>query len=43
MKNMGRVAAYNMTGGDEAVSTFGGGALTLTEDGELDSPYWHYD
>jgi NAD(P)H-nitrite reductase large subunit len=43
VKNMGRVAAVNMTGGDEAIETFHESELAITEDGELESPFWDYD
>jgi NAD(P)H-nitrite reductase large subunit len=43
VRNMGRVAAVNMTGGDEAINTFHESELSVNEDGELDSPFWDYD
>ena len=43
VKNMGRVAARNMAGGHEVVSTFSDGGLEINESGELASPYWNYD
>jgi NAD(P)H-nitrite reductase large subunit len=43
VKQMGRIAAFNMTGGHESVSTFRDETLTLTKDGGIDSPYWEYD
>jgi NADPH-dependent 2,4-dienoyl-CoA reductase/sulfur reductase-like enzyme len=42
VKEMGRIAAFNMTGGDESISTFQDERLVETETGEIDSPYWHY-
>ncbi len=38
-----RVAAVNMTGGEEAISTFHEGELSVNDKGELDSPFWDYD
>ena len=43
VKMMGRVAAFNMTGGDEAVATFQENRLYINEQGEIDSPFWEYD
>jgi len=42
VKNMGRIAAFNMTGGSESISTFQDERLTATESGGIDSPYWQY-
>jgi NADPH-dependent 2,4-dienoyl-CoA reductase/sulfur reductase-like enzyme len=42
VKEMGRIAAFNMTGGDESISTFRDERLVVTDDGKIDSPYWHY-
>jgi NAD(P)H-nitrite reductase large subunit len=43
VKMMGRIAALNMTGGDEAVDTFKEDDLFINADGEIDSPFWEYD
>jgi NAD(P)H-nitrite reductase large subunit len=43
VKNMGRVAAFNMTGGDEAISTFEEGHLEIDDKGQIQSPYWEHD
>ena len=43
VKMMGRIAAVNMTGGDEAVSTFREDKLFINEQGAIDSPFWEYD
>jgi len=43
VKMMGRIAAINMTGGEEAVSTFREDKLFISEQGEIDSPFWEYD
>jgi len=43
VKLMGRIAAFNMTGGDEAIQTFQDEALRITPGGEIDSPFWEYD
>ena len=43
VKMMGRIAAINMTGGDEAVSTFREDKLFINEQGEIDSSFWAYD
>ncbi len=43
VKTMGRVAAVNMTGGDEAIEKFHESELAITADGELNSPFWDYD
>jgi len=42
VKRMGQIAAFNMTGGDESISTFQDERLVVTGSGEIDSPYWHY-
>jgi len=43
VKLMGRIAAFNMTGGDEAIHTFQDEDLRIKPDGEIDSPFWEYD
>ena len=43
VKMMGRIAAVNMTGGNEAVSTFKEDKLMINNQGELDSTLWEYD
>jgi NAD(P)H-nitrite reductase large subunit len=43
VKMMGRIAAVNMTGGDETVSTFKEDKLMINDQGELDSTLWEYD
>jgi NADPH-dependent 2,4-dienoyl-CoA reductase/sulfur reductase-like enzyme len=43
VRNMGRVAAVNMTGGEAAVNTFQESELAVNAEGELDSPFWDYD
>ena len=43
VKEMGRVAAFNMTGGDEAVRTYQEDELFLNDKGEIDSPLWEFD
>ncbi len=40
VKNMGLVAAINMTGGTEAVDTVQEGGLYIDEQGEMDTPFW---
>ncbi len=42
VKKMGRIAAFNMTGGDESIGTFPDEKLTTTETGEIESPFWQY-
>ena len=42
VKEMGRIAACNMTGGNESISTFQDERLTTTKTGEIDSPFWQY-
>jgi len=42
VKEMGRIAAFNMTGGDEPINTFRDERLVITDSGEIDSPYWHF-
>ncbi len=42
VKKMGRIAAFNMTGGDESISTFQDEKLVVTKSGEIDSPFWQY-
>jgi NAD(P)H-nitrite reductase large subunit len=43
VRNMGRVAAVNMTGGNENIDTFHESELTIDADGALGSPFWDYD
>ncbi len=43
VKMMGRIAAVNMTGGNEAVSTFKEDKLMINDQGELESTLWEYD
>jgi NAD(P)H-nitrite reductase large subunit len=43
VKMMGRIAAVNMTGGNESVSTFKEDRLMISNQGELDSTLWEYD
>ncbi|MCP4284754.1 MAG: FAD-dependent oxidoreductase [Gammaproteobacteria bacterium] len=40
VKMMGRLAAINMTGGDEAVDTLEGDRLYINDQGEIDSTFW---
>ncbi len=42
VKEMGRVAAFNMTGGNESISTFQDEKLIVTDTGEIDSPFWQF-
>ncbi len=42
VKKMGKIAAFNMTGGQESISTFQNEKLIATESGEIDSPFWQY-
>lgn len=42
VKDMGRIAAFNMTGGKENVTTFSEEKLTVKRKGGIDSPYWAY-
>jgi NAD(P)H-nitrite reductase large subunit len=42
VKMMGRIAAINMTDGDEAISTFQEDKLLINEQGEIDSTLWEY-
>jgi NADPH-dependent 2,4-dienoyl-CoA reductase/sulfur reductase-like enzyme len=42
VKRMGQIAASNMTGGDESISTFRDERLIMTKAGEIDSPFWQY-
>jgi NAD(P)H-nitrite reductase large subunit len=43
VKDMGRIAAFNMTGGKESISTFSEENLTIKRKGGIDSPYWEYE
>ncbi|MCU7848309.1 MAG: FAD-dependent oxidoreductase [Candidatus Thiodiazotropha sp. (ex Lucinoma kastoroae)] len=43
VKMMGRIAAINMTGGDEAVDTFKEDRLFINEQDEIDSTFWEYE
>lgn len=43
VKMMGRIAAINMTGGAETVSTFEEDRLSVNDKGEIDSTFWEYD
>jgi NAD(P)H-nitrite reductase large subunit len=43
VKMMGRIAAVNMTGGNESVSTFQEDRLLITEQGNIDSTLWEHD
>jgi len=42
VKKMGKIAAFNMTGGDESIGTFPNERLIATKSGEIDSPFWQY-
>jgi NAD(P)H-nitrite reductase large subunit len=42
VKMMGRIAAINMTGGNEAISTFQEDNLLINNQGEIDSTLWEY-
>ncbi len=42
VKKMGRIAAFNMTGGKEEISTFQDELLSENDAGEIDSTFWHY-
>jgi NAD(P)H-nitrite reductase large subunit len=42
VKKMGKIAAFNMTGGHESISTFQDERLIATDTGEIDSPFWKY-
>ncbi len=41
--NMGRIAAINMTGGNEAINTFQEDELFINENGEIGSSFWEYE
>lgn len=43
VKMMGRIAAINMTDGNETVSTFQENKLFINDRGNIDSTYWEYD
>jgi len=43
VKNMGRIAALNMTGGKEKVGTFADENLVIDNKGHIDSPFWEYE
>ncbi len=43
VKMMGRIAAVNMTGGHETVSTFQEDRLLINDKGEIDSTFWEYE
>ncbi|MCU7879402.1 MAG: FAD-dependent oxidoreductase [Candidatus Thiodiazotropha sp. (ex Lucinoma aequizonata)] len=43
VKMMGRIAAINMTGGNEAVDTFKEDRIFINEQGEIDSTFWEYE
>ena len=42
IKEMGRIAAINMSGGGETISTYQDDRLYINKEGEIDSPYWMY-
>jgi NAD(P)H-nitrite reductase large subunit len=42
VKQLGRIAAINMTGGTESISTFQDEHLFVNDAGEIDSTFWHY-
>ncbi len=42
VKQMGKIAAFNMTGANETIDTFQDERLTTTKSGEIDSPFWQY-
>lgn len=43
VRMMGRIAAMNMTGGDELISTFKKDGLMIDDRGALNSTFWKYD
>ncbi len=42
IKEMGKIAAINMTGGKKKISTYQDDHLYINKQGEIDSPYWMY-
>ena len=42
IKEMGRIAAINMTGGKKKIDTYADDHLYINKQGEIDSPYWMY-
>jgi len=42
IKEMGRIAGINMTGGKKKISTYQDDHLYINGQGEIDSPYWMY-
>ncbi|MFV2092279.1 MAG: FAD-dependent oxidoreductase, partial [Hyphomicrobiales bacterium] len=42
VKKMSKIAAFNMTGGHESISTHQEERLIVTDTGEIDSPFWQY-
>jgi len=40
IKEMGRIAAVNMTGGKKKISTYQDDQLFINKQGEIDSPFW---
>ncbi len=42
IKEMGKIAAINMTGGKKKISTDQDDRLYINKEGEIDSPYWMY-
>jgi NAD(P)H-nitrite reductase large subunit len=43
VKMMGRIAAINMTGGEETIDTFQENQLRINGQGALHSPFWEHD
>lgn len=42
VKQLGRIAAFNMTSGTESISTSQDERLFVNDAGEIDSTFWHY-
>lgn len=42
IKEMGKIAGINMTGGKKKISTYQDDHLYINKQGEIDSPYWMY-
>ena len=42
IKEMGKIAATNMTGGKKKISTYQDDHLYINKQGDIDSPYWMY-
>lgn len=42
IKEMGKIAGINMTGGKKKISTYQDDRLYINKEGEIDSPFWMY-